>query len=327
MQILLVSSAPIPAIRYGGAERIILWLGRALTEMGHQASLMAPDGSSWAYGKLYPFDSGRPLEAQIPPGIDVVHSHTGLDPDYDGKACVTIHGNSKEVHRFHANSIFLSAHHAQAHGGKVFVYNGVDPRAYPEPDLLAHGGSLTFLAKAAWKVKNVTGAIRVARKAGLPIDILGGHRLNLKMGFRLTLDPNARFKGMVDDIEKARYLRPSSGLLFPVRWHEPFGVAVIEAMYFGLPIFATPYGSLPELVPEFAGRLSAEGDELAAAIRRIEDYDRRAIHAHFQAHFTAEQMAKRYLELYQRIEAGESLHPDAFMGKVARDAGLLPWQD
>ncbi|MCB6745861.1 glycosyltransferase, partial [Anaerostipes hadrus] len=86
---------------------------------------------------------------------------------------------------------------------------------------------------------NVRGAIRVARRAGRPLEVLGGYRLNLKMGFRLTLDPNARFHGMVDDAGKAAILGRAAGLLFPVRWHEPFGIAVIEAMYFGLPVFAT----------------------------------------------------------------------------------------
>lgn len=326
MHIVLATHIRIPALRYGGTERIIAWLGRALAEKGHVVGLLGPAGSTWHYGPLTVIEPARPLEAQIPRAADVFHSHIGLDPDFDGKACQTIHGNAAGA-RLHRNSIFVSADHAARHGGTAFVHNGLDPRVYPEPDL-GHGGkSLAFLAKAAWKVKNVRGAIRVARKAGRRLDVLGGYRLNLKMGLRLTLDPNARFHGMVDDAGKADVLGRSAGLLFPVRWHEPFGLAVIEAMYFGLPVFATPYGSLTELVPQHVGCLSDKGDVLAEAIRDIGRFDRAAIHAHFQENFTAERMTARYLSLYERIAAGESLHPASFTAPAAPHQGLLPWTD
>ena len=54
-------------------------------------------------------------------------------------------------------------------------------------------------------------------------------------------------------------LNASRGLIFPVRWHEPFGLAVIESLYFGCPVFATPYGALPELVQEVLDKL-ADGE-------------------------------------------------------------------
>ena len=46
-----------------------------------------------------------------------------------------------------------------------------------------------------------------------------------------------------------------------MRWHEPFGIALIEALYFGCPVFGTPYGSLPEIVEEgVQGFLVQPGD-------------------------------------------------------------------
>lgn len=327
MHILLVSSAKLPALQYGGTERMILWLARGLTERGHRVTLLAPAGSRFEHGDGLPLNPERPLSEQVPAGVDVVHSHCGLDPDWDGPVCQTVHGNAKTPARYHPNTIFVSAHHAASHGANAYVHNGVDPRAYPAPDLDATGGPLVFLAKAAWKVKNIKGAVRVARKAHRPLSVLGGYRVNFKMGFRVTLDPNARFYGMVDDAEKARHLKPASGLLFPVRWHEPFGIAVIEALYFGLPVFATPYGALPELVPDFAGALSANGNDLVAAIKVIGDYDRRAIHRHFQENFTAERMTERYLALYERIANGERLHDGVIEGRAARGKVLLPWED
>jgi len=63
-------------------------------------------------------------------------------------------------------------------------------------------------------------------------------------------------------------------LLFPVLWNEPFGIALIESLYFGCPVIGTPYGSLPELIPKEVGFLSSKKDELVIAVKNIDAYDR-----------------------------------------------------
>lgn len=326
MHICIAIDAAIPARLYGGTERVVVWLGRALHELGHRVSFLARAGSRCDFAPVIVYDASRPIDAQIPADADIVHAHSEHMLPQGMPHCLTIHGNTREPHTFIANSIFVSRSHAAKHGATAFVHNGLDGRDYGPPLLDRQGERLAFLAKAAWKVKNVRGAIRVARRAGLPLDVLGGHRLNLKMGFRLTLDPNVRFHGMVGDTEKDAVLRQARGLLFPVLWPEPFGVAVIEAMYFGLPVFATPYGALPELVDQDSGWLSTEGPELAEAIRSRR-YDKRAIHERWQAHFTHLNMARGYLEHYERILAGESLHPGPVRAPAVRPDKLLPWHN
>ncbi len=97
-------------------------------------------------------------------------------------------------------------------------------------------------------------------------------------------------------------------------------------MYFGTPVFATPYGSLPELVTPETGHLSASsfgaGRGLHATPAR---YDRRAIHAHWQNHFSARRMALKYLDYYQRILDGEPLHPGPIKAPATRKSELMPW--
>ena len=79
----------------------------------------------------------------------------------------------------------------------------------------------------------------------------------------VTPDLNVRFHGMVGNDEKGRVANSSRGLVFPVLWDEPFGLAVVEAMYFGAPVFGATRGSLPELVIPDAGVLSESPEELA----------------------------------------------------------------
>lgn len=129
---------------------------------------------------------------------------------------------------------------------------------------------------------------------------------------------------MVGGSEKTGLLNASRGMIFPVRWHEPFGLAVIESLYFGCPVFATPYGALPELVPAECGVLSAHALELAHAVKTT-NFDRRACHQHAVQRFHADIMARNYLQVYQRILDGETLHQHQPF--IQGDARNLPWGD
>lgn len=325
MHVGILIDCVLPAPKYGGTERMVIWLGAALIDLGHQVTFFCREGSNVGFAPCIAINREKPLAAQIPKHIDIVHAHSGFPYELDRPACQTIHDNSYAPRTFHQNTVFVSENHAERHGGKVWVHHGMDPQNYAEPDFLARRERLAFLAKAAWRVKNVTGAIKVARLCHRPLDVLGGSRVNFRMGFRITFDPHVKFHGMVDDALKSRHLRTALGLLFPVRWHEPFGLAVIEAMYFGVPIFGTPYGALPELVKPHLGHLSADGQELAAAASDTSRYDNRAIHEHWKENYSSRIMALRYLKIFERILDGEMLHDAPIEAPPTRDRQLLPW--
>jgi glycosyltransferase involved in cell wall biosynthesis len=163
------------------------------------------------------------------------------------------------------------------------------------------------LGKAAWRLKNVSGAIDIAKRLEFPLYVLGGNRFNFKRGIRLTFTPKAKFFGMVGGQEKLNLLNTSRGLIFPVRWHEPFGLAIIESMYFGCPIFSTPYGAIPELVPQQCGELSTSSDKLIQAIRDRE-IDPFVCHQHVVDEFNVKNMMYGYLEKYKIAINGKYLN-------------------
>jgi hypothetical protein len=87
-------------------------------------------------------------------------------------------------------------------------------------------------------------------------------------------------------------------------------------------VFATPYGSLPELVGPQHGVLSRAREVLSEAILS-QSFDLRACHQHAVQNFNAEKMARGYLEKYQKVADGDclsSIHPQAFERDVR-----LPW--
>ncbi len=308
MHVMQVLNHRIPAVRYGGTERVVWWLSRKLVELGHKVTLLAPPGSSCEFAEVLPFRPGQELDLQIPQGVDLVHLHDHRLQPARTPTIYTFHGNAFAAGSLHENTVFISADQARRHGGRVFVYNGMDIQEYAQPDWNLPREHLVFLAKAAWKVKNVRDAIVIARAAGRPIAIAGGSRLNLKMGFRLTLDPNARFHGMVNHEQKVRILNRGLALLFPVRWHEPFGLALIESLYYGCPVLGTPFGSLPEIVTDEVGFLSRSRKELIDQVSRLERFDRRRCHEYVCDRFSSTVMARNYLALYERVRNGESLH-------------------
>lgn len=334
MHILQVVNTVLPVVRYGGTERVVWSLARELVRAGHRVTFLANPGSICDFARVVTRDPQRPLAAQIAAqGADIVHFHAGCGLFTEEEAaamrtpCVTtIHGNVEGG--IGENAIFVSRDHARRHGAEAFVYNGLDWDEYGAPDLAGFRERryFHFLAKAAWRVKNVQGAIRIVRSLEEgQLRVLGGTRLNFRMGFRFTIDPppRVRFFGMVDQTQKCMHLRASRGLIFPVKWHEPFGLAVTESLWFGAPVFGTPYGSLPELVVPEVGALSDSAAGLRERLAAWSDYSPHRCHEYARDRFNARVMAGRYLACYERVLGGETLNPGR---SIARGTGVrLPF--
>jgi glycosyltransferase involved in cell wall biosynthesis len=223
------------------------------------------------------------------------------------------------------NTAFVSANQASRFGSDVFVHNGIDLDDYPVPDLSKKRTHTHFLAKAAWRLKNVKGAINVATKAKENLIVMGGTRLNLKMGFRFTPNLNVRFKGMVGNEVKSAVMNASKGLIFPVLWHEPFGIAIIESLYFGCPVFGTPYGSLPELIPAKYGVLSNSESVLAEAVRNAGSFDNRLCHEYAADNFNMGKITSDYLVLYEKVLNGQKLSLTKPKVDPSPQQKFLPW--
>jgi len=327
LHILIVYNGKIPTPKYGGTSRIVWYLGKELIKMGHRITFLVAQGSNCDFAKIIPMNPEEPLASQIPEDVDLVHSHIPVRESLPKPYMITQHGNSSDEREFDINTTYISRDHAKRFGSEVFVYNGLGLEEYGKPRLDMPRNYLHFLGKAAWRVKNLKGCIQIARASGYPLRVLGGTRVNLKMGMRITLDPRIRFEGMVGGETKNRLINASKALLFPVRWNESFGLAVIESLYFGCPVFGTPYGALPELVtPEF-GFLSNKKSELVDALKHVEEYDRQKCHEYVCDNFASIHMARNFLPLYEKVLNGESLNPKAPKLVNPNPPKFLPWEE
>jgi len=330
MRILIVHSTVLPVFLYGGTERVIWCLGRDLVRMGHEVTFLLKQGSTCDFAPVLHIDDRKPIEQQVPAEFDVAHFH--VQPDAAAHIripyVVTMHGNlSNAETALDRNSIFVSRNHAERFGSRSWVHNGLDWDDYPPVNLAVRRDYFHFLGKAAWRVKNVQGAIDIVRRLGSErLLVLGGHRFNVNMGLRLTLSPKIRFKGMVGGAEKAALLNGSRGLIFPVRWHEPFGLAIIESLYFGCPVFGTPYGSLPELVPAEYGYLSSRQAELAEAVRHWAEYSPVRCHEYARDTFDSASMTIAYLAKYEMVANGALLNDVSPRLREPQRERFLEWR-
>lgn len=311
MNILIHHNARIPVTQYGGIERMIWWLGKYLHQLGHQVTFLVKEGSSCPFAKVLFIQEGKTLREQIPAHIDVVHLNHSPNEEVGKPYLITWHGNFDAHEELNQNSVFVSQNHASRFGSSIFVHNGLDFDDYGKPDLSIKRKHTHFLAKAAWRVKNVKGAIDITREAKQKLVVLGGNRLNLKMGFRFTPDLHVRFYGLVGGEQKTRLINESKALIFPVLWHEPFGIAITESLFMGCAVFGTPYGSLPELVPPEVGFLSEHKYLLVENLKDIDRFSPKRCHEYATDNFSAILMAKKYVGYYEEVLAGRKLNAKA----------------
>ena len=195
MKVVLVNvHGTIPALRYGGVERVMWWLGRELSTRGHEVTYLVRGGSC-PFARVIRHDPRLPLEPQIPSDADVVHVQHVL-PDGESIArprLITLHGPGSREVELDRDTVFVSRDHAARFGSTRFVHNGIDWDGYGPPSLDAPRSWVHFLGDGAWKVKNLPGAIRVAGLAGEELHVAGGFRLNFRIWwFRIELLPRLR---------------------------------------------------------------------------------------------------------------------------------------
>ena len=323
MHVCIVFNKVIPVEKYGGIQRVVWWLGKELHRQGHEVTFLVGKGSTCPYGRVLFFDPEKKLNEQIPEDVDVVHSYIPIAESLSKPYLIHMESNTKAA-EYDINTVFVSKSHAERHNATCFVHNGLDPDDYGKPGFKKKD-YLHFLGKAAWRVKNIKGAIEVAQKSRHHLHVMGGSRINFHMGFRLTLDPRIHFHGMIGGERKNNIMNESSGLLFPVIWHEPFGIAITESMYYGCPVFATPYGSLPEIVDKESGFLTADKQALIDHLKESKNYDYQKIHERTMEYFSIGPMVNSFLKLYEKVMNNEKLNASKPYFEEGKEPKFLPF--
>lgn len=329
---------PVPPPQYGGTELVIDVLARGLQAAGHRVRLFATGDSTcpvprqWIYPRALGTDGRPPPELDhvrrayeaLDGRVDIIHDHTLWGPwlwarePRSTPVVATVHGAFTEdtAPMYRAVSrlvpiVAISRSQAASCPGMAVaavIHHGIDPGAFAAGP--GDGGYVAFLGRMN-PDKGPQRAIVAARRAGVPIRLAakiwepGEHRF-FDQTIRPMLGHDAVYVGEVGPAEKACLLGRAIALLNPIRWPEPFGLVMVEAMACGTPVISFPEGAAPEIVDDGVTGFLCDGETaMAAAVASLGDIDRRACRAAVESRFSAGRMVDDHLRLYRKVLAGE----------------------
>jgi glycosyltransferase involved in cell wall biosynthesis len=325
--------APVPPPKYGGTESVLDGLARGLESAGHEVVLFAtgdstcPVVTSWVHEQAIWLDQAN-VAAELHQVIaaydelaecDVVHDHTLAGPLYaarfpDLPVVTTNHGPFDRaavvLYRTVADRVpvvAISRHQASTGAGVPIarvIHHGVDVAAFPtgtgEGDYAMCLGRMT-------PDKGIDTAIRAARAAGVPLLIAAKMREDPEVGyFRQCIEPllgdGIEYVGEVGGVEKLELLGGARCLLNPIRWPEPFGMVMIEALACGTPVITMARGAAPEIVDHgVTGYLCDDDDQLVGALTGMGRIDRSTCRAIAKERFSTDRMVAEHLDLYREV--------------------------
>jgi glycosyltransferase involved in cell wall biosynthesis len=329
---------PVPPQGYGGIELVVALLADGLADAGHDVTLFASGGSVSKARIISPmevapdprllgngwYDAFHALSAHLHDDeFDVVHDHAGIVGPVLGALAAKLSG-ARVVHTVHGpwtaeqkmlygmlaqhvHLVAISDAQQQMSGGiphAATVYNGIDVTQYRVE--VEKEDRLVYIGRAN-PDKGPGEAIEIARRAGLPLTMLlkrsePPEREYFEAHVEPLLGNDIELLENVSHERKVAELARAKAFVFPIRWPEPFGLVIVEAMACGTPVVTTNWGAAPELVDEgVSGFRRDHTDELVAAVGRVGELDPLACRARVEERFSATAMVRGYEAVFERL--------------------------
>jgi glycosyltransferase involved in cell wall biosynthesis len=259
--------------------------------------------------------------------VDVIHDHTFLGPLWATAAAsdsgehppvvATLHGLMTEGQRRLCSTAarrcsFVAISASQRRTAPdlpvaAVIHHGIEIERLPFGD--GSAGYVLFLGRMS-PDKGAHRAIAAARGAGVRIKLAAKMREPEEIRyFRNEVEPllgsDAVYVGEVGGDRKADLLAGAAALVNPIRWNEPFGLVMIEALACGTPVVSFDEGAAGEIIrPGLNGYLCTDEREMARRIGQVDRIDRRECRADALERFSSGRMVRDHLELYRRVTAG-----------------------
>jgi glycosyltransferase involved in cell wall biosynthesis len=337
---------PVPPPAYGGVERVVDLITTGLTQRGHDVTLFAPPGTESEADVHAVLEAPHPDEIQIAlydadhaasafdrieaaagsgAPFDVVHDHSGFTAfafaDRLAAPLVqTLHGpftpETRAFYRRHGHkawAIAISRYQA-GQAPDALRIAGVVPNPVvvdDHPLVEDKAGYLLWVGRMN-DDKGPQRAIAAAARAELPLVLAGPVQPGQEPFFAAEVEPllggdGVRYVGEVGGDDRLRLFAEASALLMPIRWPEPFGLVMAEAMACGTPVIAFREGSAPEVVRDGeTGFLVDDEDEMGAAVARLGRIDPARCREHVRERFDVDPVCAGYERAYSVTVTAEN---------------------
>lgn len=328
---------PVPPPQYGGTEAVVDRLARGLVDAGHDVLLFAPGESTCPVPTVSGTLPARPQQIGVTTvelahvitghdslsGCDIVHDHTLAGPAIGRRPgappmVTTSHGpftpEVSDVYRsFAARVPIIAISRSQAveaslEGIEVtaVIHHGLDPHEVTRGH--GQGGYLLFLGRMH-PHKGVDVAVRVARAAGMPLRIAAKMREPAEQSWfeqcvKPLLGQDIDYVGEPGRAEALSLLQGASALVNPIKWPEPFGLVMVEALAAGTPVLAFPNGAAPEIIEDgITGFLCADERAMVARVGDVAGLDRLACRQAVLSRFSTARVVEEHLAVYEHVIA------------------------
>ncbi len=342
----------VPPPAYGGTETVVSLLTDGLVQVGCEVTLCA-SGDSLTLADLrsvYPRSLRAADEVRVDTAFDWVHASdaVALADDFD-----IVHNHAGEsvmaLASFTRSPMLTTTHNPITADKKIvwdrysgyyntvseaqfqsmpsldtpqyagYVHNAIDVSSFPYCE--EKEDYLLFLSRIH-PDKGTHLAIEVARRTSRRLIIAGKWDDDAKQYFREAVEPsidgdNIVFVGEADQRAKRKLLAKASCVLMPIRWEEPFGLVMVEAMACGTPVIAFARGAAPEVVVQGeTGFLVDDVEEMVSAIQDVGMIRPARCREHAETEFDTPVMVEGYLRLYHKIMGGHATVKEEPTGSI-----------
>jgi len=239
------------------------------------------------------------------PTVLTVHDPLAFPKDTD--ALKIIYSNLSNVH-FVSISEYQKSTMPKNLNYAGNVYNGNDTKQFSfqekKGDYLLYTGRIT-------EKKGVDVAVRVAKKLNKKLKIAGAISADDMDYWKQKIQPHLSRKithqGIVDTKKLTKLYQNAEALLMPIKWDEPFGLVMTEAMACGTPVIAFNRGSVPEVVKHNkTGFIVKNEQEMIEAVNNIDKIKKQDCREWVENNFSIEKMVDNYEKLYLKILKNKS---------------------
>jgi glycosyltransferase involved in cell wall biosynthesis len=334
----------VPPPGYGGVEEVVSALTEALVRRGHAVTLFCAPGSRSSATvvtlldlphpdeierSLYEVDHvARAFEAieRAHRRFDVIHDHCGftavaMADRIETPIVHTLHGqftpSTSAFYRHHAGKVALVGISraqlacAPAEIGAIpAIPNPLDASVWPLQE--RKGDYLLWIGRMTPE-KGPQRAIAAAHAADVRLVLAGVIQPGQQAFFDREIAPHidgdrVQFVGEVAGATKRTLFAHARGLLMPIRWDEPFGMVMVEALACGTPVIAFAEGAARELVLDGrTGFLVDDEQGMAAAVGRLPSIAPRDCRAWVTANCDVDVVAAAYEHAYRAALAQRSM--------------------